>query len=253
CDAIDAILIALHKESKCLVVTLLHMGKKRLVAALHNDSPALRVERRRWSKGSSCYTIQGEKRVEARQGSLRNGHRVWLRSTLSRSSPTTEAASRVGGQCASPPGKRIALRPAKPLKLRCSSTLAISVRVSRCVCTAWTQTRRSALCRWYRGIPHPVARQRPSIDPQIRTRDHGSIVRAEKYPGFSVVRWAGTFAERHRWRGSAEKAAPARAGVRRSPKRDAPLGGTCHALGSVGGGRRQRVDADAVLCQFHSD
>src|SRR5262249_48037352 len=65
CDAIDAILIALHEESKSLAVTLLHMGKEHLVATVHDDSPALTVERRRWSMGSSCYTIQSAKRVES--------------------------------------------------------------------------------------------------------------------------------------------------------------------------------------------
>src|SRR5215831_18603334 len=43
CNAIDAILIALHEEAKSLAVTLLHVGKKHLVAAVHADSPALRV------------------------------------------------------------------------------------------------------------------------------------------------------------------------------------------------------------------
>src|SRR5262249_38075190 len=101
---------------------------------------------------------------------------VWLWFTSFRSSHTTGEALRAGGRCASPLGKRTASRPAKPQRRRCGSTSAICATVSRCVCTAWTKTRRSTLCQRYRGIPHPVARQRPGIDPQIRARDHGGIV-----------------------------------------------------------------------------
>jgi len=42
---------------------------------------------------------------------------------------------------------------------------AISVTVSTSVCTPWRPRPLNALCRRYRGIPHPVARQRPRIDP----------------------------------------------------------------------------------------
>src|SRR2546423_13973255 len=132
---------------------------------------------------------------------------------LFRSLHTMGEASKAGGRCASPPGNRIAFRPAKPLKRRCSNTLAISATVSLCVYTAWKKRLRSALRRWYRRIPHPVARQRPGIDPQIRARDHGGIVGGKKHRGFGVVRWTGALAEWHSWRGSAEEATPAWAGV----------------------------------------
>ena len=40
----------------------------------------------------------------------------------------------------------------------------------------WTLRLPNVLCRRYRGIPHPVARQGPCIDPQIRPRDHRGII-----------------------------------------------------------------------------
>src|SRR5207248_7348843 len=123
-------------------------------------------------------------------------------------------------------------------------TLAISATVSLCVYTAWKKMLPSALRRWYRRIPHPVARQRPGINPQIRARDHGGIVGGEKHRGSGVVRWTGALAEWHPWRGSAEEAAPAWARVRWAPKGDAPLCSTCHALRSVCGCGRQTVDTD---------